>query len=213
VLLALAAPALAGNGNTLYLIQESSPGTTDGNNFLSDQTRANYSSIGTLLHPAKQSGTGNEASITIKGDCSAVAASDCGHVTFRQDNSTEGLVGIIAGLFNLAPLDPNLATVVIAGKGSADLRQLGGNNVASLSVVDGDGSIHQSGIDNVATLTLLGGAGGSISQIGNDHQGSLTVNSIGNGGASLYEWGSNQTYSSALTISTNDWVSIYRIGG
>lgn len=69
-LLALAAPALAGNGNTLYLVQDSPPGTSNGNNFLSDQTQANYSRIGSLAAPARQSGSGNTANVTIESKCS-----------------------------------------------------------------------------------------------------------------------------------------------
>jgi hypothetical protein len=212
VLLALAAPALAGNGNTLYLIQESPPGTTDGNNFLSDQTDAYYSAIGTLAHPARQSGTGNSASVTIKSDCSdAWSFSRCGELTLVQDNSGSGLTGSLLHAFNLSSQSPNIATVSITGTGHADLQQLGGGNLATLTVHDGSGDIFQIGLDNTATLTLAAATTGRIAQLGSSNSADLTVNAVGGGGASLLQAGSHLE-SGPISVDTTSSVAIWMFG-
>lgn len=212
LLLALAAPALAGNGNTLYLVQDSPPGTTDGNNFLSDQTLANYSSIGSLAHPARQSGTGNSATVTIKSDCShASFRSHCGELTLVQDDSGSGLTGTLLDAFNLSPQSPNTATVTITGKGHADLLQLGGGNLATLNVHDGSGDISQIGLSNTATLTLAAATTGSIVQGGSGNNASLTVNAVGRGGASLVQTG-NDLQSGSITVDTTSSVGIWMLG-
>ena len=210
LLLAFAAPALAGNGNTLYLVQESPPGSTDGNNFLSDQTWANYSSIGTPSHPAVQTGSGNSARITIKSDCAA-ASSSSGHLSFRQDNSGGGLVGIVANVFNLAPLAPNTADITINGQGGASVLQIGGGNEASLMIADAVGSVSQAGLNNEASLTVAANTSGNISQTGVGNIGELTVNSIGGAGVSLIQIGATP-HSGSIAVDSTSPVTIYQIG-
>lgn len=212
LMLALAVPALAGNGNTLYLVQDSPPGTTDGNNFLSDQTLANYSSIGSAWFPARQSGTGNSADITIKSDCSSLLAPEqCGQLTLVQDNTGHGLSGLVLHAFNLSSHNPNTATVTINGLGHADLQQLGGGNVATLNVDDGYGDISQAGLNNSATLTLASASTGSIVQTGSSNIASMTVNSVGSGGANLTQIGSNLR-SGPIVVNTTSSVGISIVG-
>jgi hypothetical protein len=212
LLLALAAPALAGNGNTLYLVQESPAGTTGGNNFLSDQTLANSSSIGLDWFPAKQLGTDNTADITIKSDCSGLSTPDqCGQLTFLQDNTGHGLTGQVLQAFNLSSHDKNAASVAINGLGHADLQQLGGGNTAKLSVDDGYGDISQAGLNNSATLTLVSASTGSIVQAGSSNIASMTVNSIGSGGANLTQIGSH-LQSGPIIVDTTSRVGISILG-
>jgi hypothetical protein len=206
VLLALAAPALAGNGNTLYLVQDSPRGTTDGNNFLSDQTLANYSSIGTNSSPALQSGTGNKADITIRNNClSQPLDGSCGLLMFRQDNTGADLGGVLTTV--PTTLLPNQATVTIAGIGDGSIQQIGGRNVATLNVENGAGTISQKGLDNTATLTLDGAANGSIQQQGIGNSGGLHVTSLG-GEGHLTQTGTGLD-AGTITVATTSDVQIY----
>lgn len=206
LMLALAVPALAGNGNTLYLVQDSPPGTTDGNNFLSDQTLANYSSVGTIGTPALQSGTGNTADVKIRNNClSQPIDGACGELTFRQDNTGADLEGVLVSAPSM--LLPNYATVTIAGQGDSDILQIGGNNVATMSVGNGAGTILQKGLDNTATLTLDGGANGSIEQQGVGNSGGLHVTSLG-GEGHLTQIGTG-LHTDTITIATTSDVHIY----
>jgi hypothetical protein len=210
VLLVLAAPALAGNGNTLYLIQESPPGTTDGNNFLSDQTLANYSSIGTNSSPALQSGTGNKADMTIKSNCPASSpVGTCGYLGLAQDNTGAGLNGVLTS--PPAVLLPNYAKVTIEGLGTAVILQHGGNNSATLEVVDGQGDITQAGLDNTAKLTLANATTGSIEQRGIKNNVAMNVIGVGGGGATLTQVGSNLDAGTILVDATSP-VTIFTFG-
>jgi hypothetical protein len=210
ILLALAAPALAGNGNTLYLVQDSPAGTTDGNNFLSDQTLANYSSIGTNGSPALQSGTGNQADITIKSKCSISSpAATCGYLAFTQDNTGAGLEGVLTVVPEA--LLSNYAKVTIDGLGTAAILQHGGNNSATLEVVDGHGDITQTGLDNKATLTLASATTGSIEQRGINNRVGMNVIGVGGGGATLTQIGSNLD-AETISVTTTGSVAVFTYG-
>lgn len=200
--------AHAGSGNLLYLEQESDALAADGNNFLSDQYLATNSSIGTPWNPATQKGNGNEADLTLSGNCPIVSP-DCGHASLWQNNTDTSLVGYVAGWLGLTPLDPNTATIQVTGTGTATLFQSGGGNSANLTLEDGSGSIVQGGIDNSAALTLVGSAGGSIRQVGTGHSADLTVQ--GTGSATLNQLNILRSESFGPTVvTTNSDVTIAR---
>jgi hypothetical protein len=164
--------AQAGDGNTLYLVQESSPWSTNGNTLQSDQSRATNSSIGWRLLPATQNGSGNDAEIALVGNG--------GQVGFWQDNRDR--------LSN--PLAYNSASISLTGDGLVTLVQLGGGNVADLTLDNGGrGSITQSGLYNEAALVLHGGADGSITQLGDGNTTALDVTAVGSGGAHVLQTG------------------------
>lgn len=197
--------AIAGSGNTLYLLQDGADGS---NSFVSDQSLSDNSSIGSLSSPARQTGHGNQANVTIRSDCAAAPVQACGYLFFQQDNSMSGLAGL-AGPLDVAP---NSATVVINGYGSGRVQQLGGGNNASLDVTGGQGTIFQAGLNNSASLTVAPGAKGTISQTGNGNSGGLSVTSIGGGGASLIQAGNGHSYSDNVSVSTTTSVTIYQLG-
>ena len=208
--LAGASSALAGNGNLLYLSQQSDAGTIDANEFVSDQTWANYSSIGTVFVPAQQKGHGNQANLLVKSDCAAVS-DPCGTVLLRQDNSSTSLLGTALSALSLGPLAANTAHVTITDEGNASVLQLGGGNLATLGIGGGDGSITQLGVGNTATLTLQGTADGAINQTGVGHVADLTVTTVGNGSVTLNQIGASRYYG-PTTVATTSSVTITQFG-
>jgi hypothetical protein len=210
--------ATAGSGNVLYLVQENTgAGVGSGNQFFSDQSHANYSSIGQVGAPATQTGERNDANLTIKSDCSRLASS-CGTLSLTQDNSAGGLS---AGGVTLVPatLSGNIANVTILGQGTASISQLGDRNLATVKLDDGDAQITQKGLDNGALLTLQGNANGIINQLDGGNTAKFTVNAVNgatvqlnqNGGVS-YEPTLSATYDAGtttpITVSTNGSVTI-----
>jgi hypothetical protein len=214
-----AGAAIAGSGNVLYLVQTNTgPDINSGNQFFSDQSAANYSSIGQVGAPATQTGERNDANLTIKSNCSQIA-SDCGTLGLTQDNSGAGLSagGVTPG--SPSTLSGNIANVTILGQGTASISQLGDNNLASVKLDDGDANITQKGLDNSALLTLQGDARGIINQLNGNNTAKFTVKAVNgatvqlnqNGGVS-YEPTSTTTYdpgtTSPIAVSTNGSVTI-----
>jgi hypothetical protein len=175
------AVGFAGDGNVLYLKQDSSAYVT-GESFQSDQSNSINSSIGSLETPALQLGSKDSATLTIDSSCSAVSDS-CGHADLTQDSdyvaaladhpeAPDWLGGVLAGASFLA--GGNSAQVTVTGQGSAAVSQYGFGNHATVVADDGAGSINQIGLGNTAKLTvtpLLPGGG----------VGSVAVNQIGLG--------------------------------
>lgn len=186
------APAMAGDGNTLYLLQNS-VGGAQGNTLTINQTLAfNSSIVGSEdgSTPAAQIGGGNLAEVTLEGEG--------GFVLLHQDSSlSASLLGNSAYLFG-----GEQATIA--------LQQLGANNYARIDVFgsDNSGSLYQEGEGNHGTVAVDGEHNsGTLNQIGNNNVYSISVsgsstdvtfNQIGN---NLAPTGlSASVYSSAGTV-------------
>jgi hypothetical protein len=156
--------ALAGSGNTIYVLQERTGGN-GGNTLSVDQIDATNSLVGGLdggTSPAKQLGGDNTATLSIEGNG--------GTIQLLQNNT------------QTEPGNGNVATVGLTGNGTALVSQIGNLNSATLNV-SGDlanGTIIQNGIGNDAGLTVQGsGTKGSITQNGNNTNTSLEVSGAG----------------------------------
>ena len=188
--------AFAGNGNTLYLLQD---GTDGSNSFLSDQSHSDYSSIGTLSSPAVQRGQNNSANVTIASQCASATSLTCGFLSFTQNNS-QSLSGGLLG---------NTSTVSIKGFGSGSVQQIGDGNDASLTLTGSHGEIYQRGMDNTASLKVSMGATGSIYQSGSGNYGSLKVTSTDpDAMTSLSQVGSGLYYDGPVSVATTTSVAI-----
>lgn len=157
-----ASPALAGNGNILYILQDSTVRPDLGNEVRVDQSGADYSLIGTALEPATQKGAANEADLTITGAA--------GTIQLLQDNSAAYLNpigntavvsvdGVAAAAVAIQEGDGNTTTINVSGLFAlGSTTQLGDLNDAEL-FVEGPfaaGTIVQNGDDNEARLTVGG---------------------------------------------------------
>lgn len=194
----------AGNGNVLYLLQDSSP-FGPGESFQSDQSHSSYSSIGSALQWVTQQGSGDSASVTINSACQAVSGS-CGHADLMQAGYDGGAASGEANTLVLKAADALTGTDVykdgspnqqslnssevsaIMTAAFANILPLSGSNQATLTVNgQGSASVSQYGSGNSATLTV-GGADGTLNQVGLNNQatlevtsGSFTFNQIGQG--------------------------------
>lgn len=176
----------AGQGNVLYLVQDTTSGSGNGQSFQSDQHLSINSSIGTPLRPATQSGGDNSASITIDSSCGLVSTS-CGYAALTQSNdyqralTASGNTGIGRLLNGLSStFGGNSATVSVTGQGTASASQYGFGNDASISATDASASISQIGLGNSARLTVTPlGAGAppsyALNQIGLNNSANLVV--------------------------------------
>jgi hypothetical protein len=191
--------ALAGEGNTLYLVQEQQGST--GNSFLSDQSAASYTSIGTIGQLAMQKGSGHSADLRLSGDCTL--RSGCGIVLLNQDNTTAALNAPTPALLPTAPMAGNKATLTLSGTGNAKIGQLGDNNTAVLNITGGgDGTVEQDGLGNSALLTVAGGAGGTILQNGNMNTADLSVLSGPQTSVVLTQTGTGLNYPAGVQVVT-----------
>lgn len=187
----------AGNGNMIYIKQESLAGSTAGNSLTIDQSTADNSLVhgpsAQLLerlgsvsanHPADeiislsgnalgttfgtQRGEGNQATLSITG-------TGGGELQLLQDSSSPDPA---------APLSAgtprgNQATITASGAALGGVIQLGENNTANLDL-NGAGTttglISQSGSGLSASLSVGSGGSGQIVQIGNNSDtGDVTV--------------------------------------
>lgn len=182
----------AGNGNVLYLLQDSSP-FGPGESFQSDQSHSSHSSIGSALQWVTQRGSGDSASVTINSACQAVSGS-CGHADLMQagydstsstgnahDLVTDAAAALVSakrysddGTLGTSPLDESAAnSLVNTSLGSIDSS---GDNFASI-VLSGSGraAVAQYGSGNIADLTVSGGDG-TLNQVGLNNSATLAVN-------------------------------------
>jgi len=217
----------AGEGNVLYLVQDTSPGSTSGQSFQSDQHLSINSSIGTLLRPVTQSGDDNSASITIDSACTIVTQ-DCGHASLTQNNDyqdalagsglkpwQQDIVGAALGRLN-SQFGGNSAVVSVTGGGTASVAQYGFGNDASVSATDASASINQIGLGNTASLSVtpLGSgapASFALNQIGLNNTAGLVVLATAGTSSSYTQVGANGTHGSPtdpVSITTTSSVNV-----
>ncbi len=190
-----AQPATAGDGNKLYLVQEQQGEL--GNSFTSDQSAANYTSVGLIGQQATQRGSGNSADLRLSGDCSLKTG--CGVVLLNQDNTTATMNAQVPAILPIAPLAGNAATLTLSGAGNATIAQIGDRNTASLSLRGGsDGRVEQTGLGNTALLTAGGGADGTIVQKGSVNNADLTV--LGPTSVMLTQTGTGLNYPTGVQV-------------
>lgn len=185
-----AGAAVAGEGNTLYLVQESEG--AGGNTFWSDQSDGKYTAIGNNVEPAVQRGSLNEAQLTLSGDCTSL--SNCGTLAFEQDNR-QSVLTQVAG-FSGSP-HGNKAVATISGVGTADISQIGDGNLAMLSLDEGTGTISQQGLGNVARLQITGKISGSIDQNGDNNVGDIAISGPDGASVTLVQQGNNLNFTGA----------------
>ncbi|WDR01352.1 hypothetical protein PSQ19_10990 [Devosia algicola] len=229
--LAAAPVSMAGNGNVLYLVQESSGLVPDGASFSSDQSTSNFSSIGTPLTPAVQRGPNDVARITIDSQCALVSTS-CGHVELTQDNDYVAAVGerlegkwyapIVTGALNAAAnsFGGNAATIGVGGDAAASISQYGYGNQAEIVANDASGAINQIGLGNSASLNvspltpsaLI--ATVTLNQIGINNTIGLDITAAPGTVSSYTQIGANASYGSSaapVAISTTRSVNVTKI--
>lgn len=154
--------AFSGSNNTIYVLQERSPGGA-GNTLEVDQSSASNSLVRGLNEgePAQQLGGGNTATLTIEGNG--------GVVELLQDTGSASGSG-------------NIATIGTSSNALGIVSQIGTANLATLEVSGtlASGSIFQNGIGNNAGLVVAGTeANGSITQNGNNNVTNLAVTGAG----------------------------------
>lgn len=191
---------MAGEGNLLYLLQDTTTGAVAGNSFSSDQSAASFSSIGTIETPATQLGDTNQADLTISGTGGSIA--------LNQDNTSAAILGAALG---------NSAAISVLGGGAASVGQVGDHNLADLELIDGTGSISQNGNDNIAKLKLNAGVSGDIEQTGNTNVANLEVTGTASSSVTLIQSGGmsytgsysgGATSAPPITVYTNGTVTI-----
>jgi hypothetical protein len=204
-----AGAAIAGSGNVLYLTQTNTgPDVNSGNQFFSDQSHANYSSIGQPGNDATQTGERNDANLTIKSDCARLASS-CGTLGLTQDNSAAGFIAANTKLTTHsqgavstpAALQGNVANVKIFGQGNATVSQLGDDNLAQVELDDGTALIDQAGLTNTAQLKLNGDANGTINQLGSNNLANFQVSATNGATVTLNQHGNSNTYVPGSAVS------------
>lgn len=161
--LSLSAALAQAEGNSLYILQDSSLGGGTGNTIFVDQSAATDSLVagsltGPEASPAAQIGSANDAFLSLTGN--SVSA-----VLLQGSNSL--------------PAIGNSVRMTISGDRSiGTARQFGQSNVADLLVsgLDSLGEIDQQGDGNAANLVVTGnGSVGTIGQIGDRNDTTLRV--------------------------------------
>jgi len=155
----LSTSAISGDANTVFIVQDSKEGP--GNSLTIDQTEATNSLVAGDIdgfEPARQTGSGNEADITLDGE---------GGFVLLNQNSVGALVsnGNSATLFG-----GELATVI--------LEQTGFGNVGSINVTgrDSTGILRQTGDLNDGSVVVTGtNSTGELIQNGDRNNYTLTV--------------------------------------
>lgn len=186
------APSHAGDGNTIYIIQESPAGSASGNTLSVDQSQASDSFVlgpgdGLLQHvrTLDRSGIVDESvpDALVSSQTSLVPALQRGSgniatLTIEGSNAEIQLLQDNQNYLYLAD-SGNVATVVTASANSLGaIVQEGGGNNATLSLGNNaQGLIGQFGTNLTADLTVPGSSSGQIVQIGNNSQATLSVNS------------------------------------
>ncbi|WP_322865048.1 hypothetical protein U5922_001865 [Aquicoccus sp. G2-2] len=182
--LSLATPAMAGDGNTLYIQQDAS--STDGNSLFVDQSLAFDSTVAgdiAATLPAMQTGGNNTGVITLSGDGAMVL--------FGQTNS-----GLGAGTNTAEITGDSYATIV--------LQQDGFGNDGMLDVGSGSnqGALFQYGDENTGKVTVSGtNNSGTLYQRGDNNTYALNVT----GNKSSVQWnqiGNNISPTSSVTPAT-----------
>ena len=195
-----ALPATAGDGNKLYLVQEQQGEL--GNSFNSDQSAANYTSVGLIDQQATQRGSGNSADLRLSGNCSLETG--CGVVLLNQDNTTATMNAQLPAIVPIAPFGGNAATLTLSGTGNATIAQIGDRNTASLSLSGGsDGRVEQTGLGNTALLNAAGGAGGVINQKGSGNTANLDVLGAAQSSVVLTQTGTGLLYATGVQVQTS----------
>jgi len=199
--LSFSALAHAGEGNTIFIRQESPAGSLTGNSLSIDQSNANNStvagpSIPSLLpyvgltldtalqgqpRPALQYGEGNEAAITMTGND--------GVLLLLQNSSP----GTASPQFLPAGTAGNEATGTVAGDSLGAVIQVGTGNTANLQLQNAQGLVGQFGTNLTANLTVGTGASGQIVQVGNGSEADLEVIA---GNVTLTQTGNGLSYAS-----------------
>ena len=161
VLIVAGSQAGAGENNSIYILQNSSGGI--GNSLVIDQSAAQNSLVAGNASgnvPARQTGDGNTAEITLEGEGATVL--------FSQNNSLTSLVsgnsatisgGDLASIVLNQRGSGNVADLQVSGlNNSAGLRQFGDNNDGSVLVSgnNNSGNLFQQGDGNSYTLTVTG---------------------------------------------------------
>ncbi len=159
----LGSVSFAGDGNQIYILQNSPLGIAGNNELQVDQTQASNATVAGAFDaaagstPALQDGTNNYGQILMTGNG--------GQVAFLQSG------------------DGNNASVSMAAAlGLAYMKQDGNDNTATLTLAPlaSSGDIRQIGNGNRADLNVTGeGASGSLTQIGDNNQFGLTVSGAG----------------------------------
>lgn len=157
-----ASMASAGDGNQIYILQQSPLGLYGGNTLNVDQSGATASIVagdlgaGSSAAPAVQDGIGNSGRIDISGIG--------GQVAFVQ-----------SGIGNDASVSLSSAL------GMASLQQDGNANAASLTVdpLGLSGAVLQVGNGNQADLSVGAGAKGTLVQKGDNNQFGFAVSGVG----------------------------------
>jgi hypothetical protein len=213
-----AAPALAGDSNTVYIKQDSSI-TGVGNTIYVDQSAATGSRVGgfstvpdlsstpassynsntsalnfpvDLASSARQLGGNNSAKITDTG------VDD--NISLYQNNTQPGLSGSL-----------NYAEITLSGIGSlGGVIQNGYANTANLTVsgTQSAGGIWQQGDHNDGTVNVGGGAAALLVQNGSNNTNSLTATGAAGSQISYIVNGSNFTASAAQVLTNGAAVTI-----
>ncbi len=166
------------------------PASTSAEGVVTPATNVNLNVLGANVlrdQPARQTGSGNSADITVSGLN--------GFVGLLQDSSTASTGS--AG---------NSATVKLTGSGEALIGQLGGGNQATATIGAGalGGAILQNGTGNIANLDVTGaGASGRISQFGSGLNSGLNVTGAGTSAALIANGVSNAVPGAAVTVESN----------
>jgi hypothetical protein len=152
--------AMAGGGNTLYVLQDASARPDIGNRLVIDQSAASNALVGTALVPATQRGANNNADLTMSGfggtiqllqDNSDASANPIGNSLSISTAGASVAVAVQTG-------DGNLASLVLAPLSAGTIVQNGDLNAASV-IVSGSlaaGTIIQNGDQNTANLAVGG---------------------------------------------------------
>jgi hypothetical protein len=219
-------PGFAGNGNTLYLVQDSGAGGV-GESFQSDQTRSSYSSIGSSGQPVLQSGSGDSATLQIVSDCGQATSTSCGHIDLTQNSysvvngsaaqtlaerAEAALAGDYAdndGTLDAPTLDDSVAAAAVKSSLAGVGDQASGTN-SSMIVVTGPGSaaVTQFGAGNIATLTVSG-ANGSLNQVGLDNNATVDVNS---GSFTFNQIGQGNSANLSMTVPATSSATYTQVG-
>lgn len=184
-------PALAGNDNTLFILQDSASGGI-GNTLFVDQSQADGSTVagdrfGTT--PATQQGFGNTANVTLTDELASV-------VLFQNNPATSGSVtdvnratlsgGALSTIILYQDGIGNIGAIDVNGQGSTgSLSQIGNNNNGSVSVLGSNatGELFQQGNNNDLGVEVRG-AGTSVTYtlIGNNVTPATQPVVVSNGG-------------------------------
>lgn len=186
------APSHAGDGNTIYIIQENPAGSASGNTLSVNQSQANDSFVlgpsdGLLQHLRTLDRNGivdesvPDALVSTQISLTPALQRGSGNTATLTIDGNNAEIQLLQDNQNYLYLaDPgNAATVVTAGTNALGaIVQEGGSNNAILSLGNNaQGLIGQFGTNLTANLTVPDSSSGQIVQVGNNSQAMLSVNS------------------------------------